>query len=336
MGSTRTPHDAANVVIAPLGETEVERADRVMRLAFGSFLGLPDPLAFMGDAECIRTRWRADPASAFGAAVDGEIVGASIATRWGTVGYFGPLVVDPRLWDRGIGGRLLEPVMACFDAWGSTFAGLCTFPTSAKHHGLYQKFGFWPRFLTAVMSRPVSPESAARLSGAREHAAPHWSGFSELADERRAAILAACRDLTSSIYDGLDVQIEIEALLAQGLGDTVLLWDANDDSRLAGFAVCHCGAGSEAGSGICYIKFGAARPGPGVAGDFDALLDACEAFAATRGLQVLSAGMNTARHEAYRQMLARGFRTQMQEIIMQRHNEPGYNRSGVYLIDDWR
>ena len=35
-------------------------------------------------------------------------------------------------------------------------------------------------------------------------------------------------------------------------------------------------------------------------------------------------------------MLARGFRADMHSIIMQRDNYPGYNRPGVYLLDDWR
>ena len=48
------------------------------------------------------------------------------------------------------------------------------------------------------------------------------------------------------------------------------------------------------------------------------------------------AGVNTARYEAYSQMFARGFRTDRQGVAMHRLNEPGYNRAGVYLIDDWR
>ena len=43
-----------------------------------------------------------------------------------------------------------------------------------------------------------------------------------------------------------------------------------------------------------------------------------------------------ARHEAYRRILDRGFRTDLQGVAMHRPNEPGYNRPGVYLIDDWR
>jgi hypothetical protein len=35
-------------------------------------------------------------------------------------------------------------------------------------------------------------------------------------------------------------------------------------------------------------------------------------------------------------MLAQGFRTARQGVAMHRDNQPGYNRAGVYLIDDWR
>ena len=63
--------------------------------------------------------------------------------------------MDPAYWDRGVAQRLLEPTMAMIDSWGVRFAGLFTFAASAKHVALYQKYGFWPRFLTAIMSRPV-------------------------------------------------------------------------------------------------------------------------------------------------------------------------------------
>jgi hypothetical protein len=42
------------------------------------------------------------------------------------------------------------------------------------------------------------------------------------------------------------------------------------------------------------------------------------------------------RHEAYRALLTRGFRTDLQAVAMHKPNEPGYNRSEVYVIDDWR
>lgn len=312
-----------DISVRLLQENDLSAADHIMRLAFDTFLGLPEPTAFMGDAGYVRTRWRADPSAAFVAEVGDEFVGSNFATNWGSVGFFGPLTVRPGLWDRGVGKRLLEPVMECFDEWGTKHAGLFTFAHSQKHVGLYQKFGFWPRFLTAIMSKPVGQTGRAS----------RWTRFSEVPENEREGMLLACRQVTDAVYEGLDVGPEVRAVAHQGLGDTVLLWD---DGRLAGLAVCHCGPGTEAGSGACYVKFGVVRLSPTAGQDFDRLLDACEEMAAEKGLSRLAAGVNTARHEAYRQMLERGFRTDLQGVAMQRGNEPGYNRPGIYLIDDWR
>lgn len=313
-----------DISVRPLREDDLPAADHIMRLAFGTFIGLPEPAAFMGDADFVRTRWLADPAAAFAAEVDGELVGSNFATNWGSVGFFGPLTIRPDFWDRGVGKRLMQPVVELFDQWGTKHAGLFTFAHSQKHVGLYQKFGFWPRFLTAIMSKPVE---------STEHTTTEWTRFSETTTGERDGVLSACRELTDAIYEGLDVAREIRAVADQKLGDTVLLWR---ESKLAGLAVCHYGAGTEAGTGSCYIKFGAARPGAMAEQDFDRLLDACEELAAAQSLPRLVAGVNTARHEAYRRMLARGFATNMQGVVMQRPNEAGYNRPGVYLIDDWR
>lgn len=57
-------------------------ADRIFRIAFGTFLGLPNPTEFFGDADYVRTRWAADPSSAFGAYLEDELVGSNFATRW--------------------------------------------------------------------------------------------------------------------------------------------------------------------------------------------------------------------------------------------------------------
>ena len=312
-----------DINVRPLQESDLDAADHIMRLAFGTFIGLPEPAQFMGDADYVRTRWRANPSAAFAAEVEGRLVGSNFATRWGTVGFFGPLTIHPEFWDRGVGKRLMEPVGDLFAQWGTTHAGLFTFAHSQKHAGLYQKFGFWPRFLTALMSKPIENKSSG----------VEWSTFSQAPPAERENIINACRQLTDSIYKGLDLTSEIEAVAKQKLGDTVLLWKGD---QLTGIAVCHCGPGTEAGSGTCYVKFGAVRSGESEEADFERLLDGCEQMAANRNLSRLFAGVNTARHEAYRQMLARGFRTDIQGVVMSKPNEAGYNRRGVYLIDDWR
>jgi len=307
-----------------LSEADVPVADRILRVAFGTFLGLPEPEKFMGDREYVKTRWSANPNAAFVAESNGEIVGSNFASDWGSVGFFGPLTIRPDHWDKGIGKLLLQPVMSLFEEWGTRHAGLFTFPHSTKHISLYHKFGFRPRFLTAIMSKAVGPGKGSETV---------WNRFSSIPLNDQNEILHQCRELTGTIYDGLNVEREIRSVAKQNLGDTVLVWN---DSRLAGFAVCHRGAGTEAGSGICYVKFAAARPGQFVERDFRRLLEACESMAISEKVPRLVAGVNTARYEAYRQMLLYGFRADMQGVAMEKSNDSGYNRPDVYLIDDWR
>jgi hypothetical protein len=129
------------------------------------------------------------------------------------------------------------------------------------------------------------------------------------------------------------VQREIRAVDAQRLGETVLTWGGGE---LTGFAVCHVGAGTEAGSDKCYIKFGAVRSGSSASKEFRRLLDACREFAHSRGAKLLTAGVNLARLDAYCEMLDAGFRATSQGVIMEQNGAPGYNRPEVFLLDDWR
>lgn len=55
-----------NVLVKALPEMNLTEADRIFRVAFGTFLGLPNPVEFFGDADYVRTRWTADPSAAFG------------------------------------------------------------------------------------------------------------------------------------------------------------------------------------------------------------------------------------------------------------------------------
>jgi GNAT superfamily N-acetyltransferase len=311
------------VEIRPLAQEDLDAADRIFRIAFGTFLGIPDPSAFMGDADLVRTRWRALPEGALGAYSDGALVGSNFAARWGSFGFFGPLTVRPDLWNSGVGRALLDPTMALFERWGTRLAGLFTFAQSAKHVSLYQRFGFWPQYLTAVMTKPVAAAEPA----------PGATRYSDLAPCDRSACLEECRALTDSVYAGLDLRIEIEAAAQQSLGDTLLL---RDGGALVALAVCHVGAGSEAGSGAAYVKFGAARSGPSAARHFDRLVSACEDFARARGADRLMAGVNSARHDAYRALIGRGFRTALQGVAMLRPNDPGFNRCDCFVLDDWR
>ena len=148
------------VVIRPVRESDLAKADRIFRTAFGTFLGLPDPAAFAGDSDYIRTRWRLDPTAAWAAEREGELVGTNFATCWGSVGFFGPLTVRVDQWNAGVARQLLERTMARFEEWQVRHAGLFTFAQSAKHLHLYGSFGFAPRFLTAIMTEKETTKRA--------------------------------------------------------------------------------------------------------------------------------------------------------------------------------
>ena len=267
-----------NFSIRLLQEQEIERANHIFRFAFGTFIGLPDPLQFADDAAYIRHRYLIEPTAAFVAELDGQIIGSNLATNWGSFGFFGPLSVHPDFWNQGVAKKLIAAVCNRFEEWGIRQAGLFTFPNSAKHHALYQKFGFCPQFLTAIMAKSASASTL-------------------------------------------------------GLGDTIFLVD---ESRLVGLAICHYGAGTEAGSNNCYVKFAAVRPEINAVDRFSQLVNLCENMTLAVGMSNLLAGVNTSRHEAYRLLIARGFRTQTTGIAMQRPNTLGYNRSDIFVLDDWR
>lgn len=318
-GSSELPR-AADVVVRPLKESDLPAADQILRTAFDTFTGV---VSLFGDTDYMK-RWFAAPDSALAAEVDGELVGSNFFTGWGSVAFFGPLSVRPDLWNRGIAGRLVEATVDRFDEQRVRHAGLYTFSNSAKHHGLYQKYGFWPRFLTPILTRQVS---------GLQPGSPEVTRYTTLSEAAQLKAIDGCRQLTASVCEGLDLEREIRAVARLGLGEMILL---DDSSGLAGMAVCHIGAGTEAGSDCCYVKFGMVRPGRGAADRFDALLGACEALAASQGAHEVELGVNTARHEAYAAVLARGYRAGSAGVAMHRPNEPGYSRPGVWVVDDWR
>jgi hypothetical protein len=223
--------------------------------------------------------------------------------------------------------------MEIFERLKTKHIGIFTFSNSPKHVHLYQKYDFWPRFLTSVMSKPVKSEYA--MKDGQEMIS--WTKYSDMQKERPSEILDNCYSLTDSIYDGLDLKVEIQSVANQKLGDTILLTD-NKSNRLLGLAICHCGPKTEAGSNTCYVKFGSvtASEDRSKSANFDELIECCEIFAASEGLSKLAAGVNIGNLDAYRKMISKGFRTEFQGVMMTKNNDPGYHIEDVYAIDDWR
>ena len=307
---------ASEPAVSTLDENDLPEAARILRLAFGTFLAAPDPENFWTDRDYVCGRQRAPHVASFAAKLNGKLVGSSFATNWGSVGFLGPITVHPDLQESGIGRALLDKMMAQFDVWGTRHVGLFTFAHSAKHVALYQKYGFYARFLTAIMSAPVAPRRD--LAG--------WSRFSDLSEAQRNEALRACRNVADTLYPGLDLTEEIRATHVQAVGDTVLL---KSDSGIAAFAVCHYGPRSEAGADHCFVKFGAVGRSLGRTGlsspprrvrgvcrhsRHAKPVGRCE-YGASRGLSVSGRAR---------------IRTVIQGVAMHRHNDPGYCRRALH------
>src|SRR5437763_16027742 len=122
-----------SAIIRPLTEGDLPTARRILRTAFGTFLAAPDLENFWADRDLVYGRFAAEHVASFAAELDGELVGSNFVTKWGSVGFFGPVTVRPDLQTEGIGKGLVEAVSTQLDAWGTRHAGLFTFAQSPLH-----------------------------------------------------------------------------------------------------------------------------------------------------------------------------------------------------------
>lgn len=314
------------ILVRPLLEEDLTLADCLTRVAFGTHAGIPAPETFWGDADYVRGRWQSEGTASFVAEIRREIVGSIIVTRWGSFGFFGPLGIRPDFWGQGIGKKLVAQAMDTMATWNVRMAGLFTIPSSPKHISLYQHFGFAPNYLTAVMEKSPSADIDPTLHS-------ETIRYAMLSANEKRDCLENCRRLTDSVFEGLDVTTEIEAIDKNDFGETLLVMEG---SQLIGFAACHVGPGTEAGSNTCYVKFAVARNRNRGPHPFETLLTVCERYAFERGVARLTAGVNTSRRQAYTVMLRKGFRIDLLGVAMLKPDEAGLNRPDVFVIDDWR
>ena len=84
-----------DVIIRGMEKDDLTEADRIIRLAFGTFMKHDNPADYRSDARYAYPRYSADPSASFVAEMDGKIVGSNFGLCWGSVGIFGPLSIHP-------------------------------------------------------------------------------------------------------------------------------------------------------------------------------------------------------------------------------------------------
>jgi GNAT superfamily N-acetyltransferase len=314
------------VKIRELKREELDEAELIVRLAFGTFFHVPNPQENPGQNQNITHRWNRNPQDVLAAELDGKLAGTNVLIRWGSFAYFGPLTIRPELWDSGIASKLMEATERIFKNWGVTRSGLFTFAESPKHLGLYHKFGYYPRFLSILMSW-----EAAEIEGGLKNFS--YIKFSSEGTAEKRKYLDECHDLTKGLYSGLDLSSEIKMVDDQKLGETLILLDG---SSVSAFAILQSGQHTEAGKDKSSVKFAAARRDADSRKRLERLLSACQAFTQKLGIKKLETGVNLAHPDSFDLLLKNGFRISFQGIKMLKPNAPAYDRGDAYVLDDLR
>lgn len=305
----------------------------VVEASFGGAMERPlgaRPRLALGGAQYVHHRWLMEPLGCFVAEHEGRLVGTAIGVTWGTVGVLGPVAVLSAHQDQHVGRRLVEAVQAFFEERRTTLQGLVTSPSSPKHLAFFHRFGYRPRGLVAITSRPVAPEPLA--------AGPARSGlamrrFSALDEAHRRAVLGRLRRISGAVHRGLDLTKEIEIAEGLALGDTIVLERGRE---VQGFAVCHVPGVSEAPEGALYVKFLALAPEvrrPEALEHFLAVLDGlAQELRLTRTI----VPVYTRYWTAYTTVLRAGYRIDLTLLRMQRGKLDDPEDPAHLVLDDWR
>ena len=317
---------------------DLSRTRDVLEQAFSDFferqLGTRPRQAF-GGAQYVHHRWLMEPWGCFVAEEEGgRILGVALAVTWGAVGLIGPIAVLTNHQNQGIGQRLVGAVEGFFQENRTSVQGLVTYPTSAKHLGLFHRFGYKPRLLTAIMSRaldrggprPVTPAKPPRVSlGVRK--------FSALEEARKKTVLARVNRIVGSICRGMDLSKEIEIVDGLALGDTLLLERERD---IVGFAVYHVPGVSEAPGGALYVKFLALDGQIRRPEALEQFVGALEEVAQELGLARLILPVYLRYWLAYSTLVKCGYQIDVTLVRMQKGKGEGYEDESHLVLDDWR
>jgi GNAT superfamily N-acetyltransferase len=196
-------------------------------------------------------------------ALDGKrVVGSIISHVWGSVGWFGPLEVDPRYQDKGIGKALVRESVNFLRARGCSTIGCETMASSARNLAFYHKLGFKSKSLSHVFYKVLAdvPPEAIETSQVRQF--------------QPGEPMADYKNLWNSIQPRLDYSVEFQSLLTEDLGRILVIDTKNGPAH----AIVHTHEMFEESSNAI-LKLLVA----GSAEIADTLLDNCEISAVING-----------------------------------------------------
>ena len=338
----RVGHDSqgrpTKVQIRRIKKGDLSRVRDVIEQTFSDFLERQlgtRPRQPFGGAQYVHHRWLMEPWGCFVAEEDQQkIVGTAVGATWGALGLLGPVAVLTNYQNQNIGQQLIQAVQEFFEENKATLHGVVTYPSSPKHLLLYHKFGYRPKGLTAVMSRPIDRAGLAAVGvGRTAKSGLVVRRFSTLEETRKKMALARFHRITNAICRGMDVAKEIEIVDGLALGDTVLLERGRD---LLGFAIYHAPGVSEAPAGALYVKFLALDPQQRRPEVLEQFVAALEELGHELGVSRVILPVYTRYWQAYSTLLRYGYQIDFTMVRMQRGKPEDYEDENHLVLDDWR
>lgn len=247
-----------------------------------------------------------------------EIAAFNVAHLAGAEGWMGPLAVRPDRQSSGVGKTIVRTAADWLIDRGITTLGLETMPRTPENIGFYARLGFIPGYLTVTLTNEIAT---------RGHPAPVL--LSRRSGDDKEAAMAAGRRLVSDLVSGIDFSREILLTAELGLGDTSLV---DGDAGLDAMAVWHSAplADSRTRDEVRVLKL-AARDDAA----FDAAIGAVEAAAAKAGIRRIAVRCQTKYAEAFRRLIARGYRVRWTDLRMTYENYPERHPAQGVLFSNW-
>ena len=283
--------------VRPMTHADLKAAAEVTNAAFASAPGSAgEPTFPLGECEL---RFASDPRGCFVAADEtGSVLGVLFSVARGSLGWFGPLAVQPDSQQGGIGEAL---VAECLTAWAGRdirLMGLETFADSRFHIQFYGRLGFRPAWTGLAFRGP-----------AWERAMPAGVETGGLMPD------------LDFVLPGLDVYAEVVATATLGAGQVL----TTDD----GVALVHWNSAFHADAG--FVPFLAARTRT----SFDRLLAGAEHLVREHGKQHLIARTSGSAWPTLDALAARGYRIHGAMVRMKSGEHLDYDRGEKFYLDSW-
>jgi GNAT superfamily N-acetyltransferase len=249
-----------------------------------------------------------------------DIVAFNVAHRSGSEGWMGPLAVRLDRQGLGVGGIIVRAALDWLEQRNVSTIGLETMPRTLDNIGFYSRLGFDPAPLTVTMTGEASHH---RVAG-------DWIALSRLDDSERADLMQRCTERIDRSLPGRDYRREMDLTQELRLGDTLVF---ERGGVVLGFVVWHG------------IALAANRPADEVRVlklfadsnvSFERVLVALEATAAARRLPRVAIRCQSGYAEAYRSLIARGYRVRWTDLRMTRVGFPEQcPPAGEIVFSNW-